>query len=308
METKRKEIYKELHTKYPNFEWEPKYMILLNIASKFIKYFPVETKFQSEIPQDGALFFLENHLNFYDSLVFDAALKGYNHFVLAGDEPRGTIQGLSFLAKGVIWVNRDDKEEKKLASKTLTEVLASGQNIVECPEGKWCLSQNKILLNISRGTMKNAIEASKFSKVYIVPVLLNYNYLKNTAIVKSANVEVCTPILVDPNMNYLDLHEKISEIMWTTRWLQLEENAKKSRESIRITGTENEYVFKREKESIELWEEKVKKLKNQYKIDWDKEETYEIKSKAQQLQEEMEPYIRPNGEPYIKSYCKRKKI
>lgn len=304
---KRKEIYKELHAKYPNFEWDPKYMPLLNIASKLIKYFPVETTFQSKIPQDGALFFLENHLNFYDSLVFDTALKDYEHFVLAGDEPRGTIQGLSFLAKGVIWVNRDDKEDKKSASKTLTDVLSSGQNIVECPEGRWCLSQNKILLNISRGTMKNAIEASKNSKVYIVPVLINYNYFKNTAVVKSANVDVCTPILVSPDMDYIELHEKITEIMWTTRWAQLEENAQKSKKSIRIIGTENEYVFRRDDESIEKWEEKVKKLKKQYKTDWNKEEKYEIKSEAQKLQEEMDKYIRPNGDSYIKSYCKSKK-
>ena len=304
---KRKELYEKLHNKYPNFEWEPQYMPLLKISSKFIKYFPVHTRFETELPEDGVLLFLENHLNYYDSLVFDAALKDYEHSVLAGDEPRGTIQGLSFVAKGVVWVSRDNKNSKILASNTLINVLSAGRHMVECSEGLWCLDEKKILLNLSWGTMKNAIEVSKKRKVYIVPVLIDYNYFGNSAFVLSSDVDVRKPILITPDMDYMTLHENITEIMWTTRWLQLEENAKKSRKSIRILGSENEYVFRRDKESLKAWQKKINKLKSQYKTDWDKEASYEIKSEEQKLQEEMEKYIRPNGEAYVRSYCRYKK-
>ncbi len=294
MNKEKKEKYEELHAKYSNIEWAPQYMPLLRIASKIIKPFPVKKSFSSNLPNDGALFFWENHLNFYDSLVFDAALKKFEHFVLAGDEPRGTIQGLSFAAKGVIWVTRDDKASKRQAGNALIDLLSAGINIVECPEGKWCLSENKLLLNMSKGAAKSAIEASKYAKIYIVPVVINYNYFGNTAIVKNANVDICDPILVSSNMDYNELHEKITEIMWTARWSQLESNAKKNKSSMRIEGDGSKYVFSREKESIDNWEKKIERLKKQYKIDWKKEELYELKTKEQLLQETMEKYINPN--------------
>ena len=77
-----------------------------------------------------------------------------------------------------------------------------------------------------------------------------------------------------------------------------------SNKSILIPGSSNEYVFKREEQSIFEWERFTDSLKSQYELDWEKEKTYEILSREEKLQIEMEKIIGSSGD----SYSTRKKV
>lgn len=292
----RKKIYNEIHSKYPDFVWKPYAIPILKGASPFIKRFKVEVEYEEPLPKDGALILANNHSNFYDSLVCNEVLNGVEYFCLAGDEPRGKITGLSFEARGVVWVNRNDKDSRIQSSKILLEILKKKESIGWLPEGTWNLSDNKLMLNLSYGMAQTAISASNFVKIYIVPIVIDYTYKNNTSKVKKSKVKICKAIEVTPDMNDKELTEILTNIFWTTRWLQLEEKIKEDIENtIKIevknpeTGNKKyEYVYQRKNISKEERNEFIEGLKKQYKTDWELETKYEIKSKEQKTQEQVE--------------------
>lgn len=290
---KRKEIYEKLKDKYPDLVWNSMYMSLLKVFAPIIRRFPIDARFEEKLPEDSVLIFAQNHCNIYDSLVLDKVMKGYDYFCFAGDEPRYTLSGKSFEAKGVVWVDRSDAKSRNDSKIVLEELAKEGFNLSTCPEGTWCLDLRELILTIPYGVSKIAINASKEVKLYIVPVVTDYNYLGNTNKVIDAITTVCKPIRVTPDMDYKKLNELLTDTLWTARWLQLEERAAKSDETIRIDSIydddcTNHYVFKRENYSVSDWEEHVCSLESQYKVDWNVELGYRFKTKERLEQEEVE--------------------
>lgn len=293
-----KKLYKELHSKYPNFVMNKKLIPILKITSPFIKRFKVEEKYEEILPKDGSLIFALNHSNFYDSLVFNKATKNIECCCLAGDEPRKKITGKSFEATGVVWVNRADKKSRIEAQNTLVELLKQGVNFSWCPEGTWNLSANRLMQNISYGLAKAAIEASETAKVYIIPTIIEYKYKNDTAKVEKATVTFCKAIEITKEMEYKKLTEELTTIYWTKRWMNLEEKAKSEKSSNKTTEIKGEganFVYKRAEIDKEKWHKFIENLKKQYPTDWNLEASYATKTKSQQLQEEMEKYL-PNIE------------
>lgn len=289
----RKEIYEKLSKEYPNLVWNSKYMLLLKMSAPFIRRFPIDVRFEEKLPEDGVLIFAQNHCNIYDSLVLDKIMKGYDYFCFAGDEPRHTLSGKAFEAKGVVWINRSSAESRKDSMTVLKKLAESGFNLSLCPEGTWCLDSRDLILTIPYGVSKIAINASKKVKVYIVPIVTDYNYLGNTSKVIDAMITVCRSIKVKSDMDYKKLNELITDTLWTARWMQLEKRAAKSNETIKIDSIyddncTNHYVFKRENFSVEDWEEHVKALKSQYKTNWEIESGYRFKTKECLEQEEVQ--------------------
>ena len=58
----------------------------------------------------------------------------------------------------------------------------------------------------------------------------------------------------------------------------------------------NDYLYPRSKVSREKWKWFVGKLHDQYKGDWEAEESYRITTPEERLQKEMQKYINPNAE------------
>lgn len=288
----RKKIFKELCKNNDNLVWKPQYIPLMKTAFAFLRNFKVNIQLEEELPKDGVFIFVQNHSNFYDSMIIEKVIKDDFYCCFASDEPRGTIQGVGFEATGVVWVDRNDKESRKRASQTLIELLKNNCNLSWCPEGLWCLSENKLLLHISRGLAKAAIAGAEYNKVYIVPIVTTYNYDNNDK-VKNADVTLCKSILVTKDMDAQWLTEYLEDVMWTEKWNQMEKNAQKSKNTIPYEfDGRTYYLYPKEEETTAKWEKHIDKLKSQFKIaDWDKELEYEIKTKEQRLQEEMETYI-----------------
>ena len=249
--------------------------------------------YEEELPTDGVIIFPQNHCNSYDSIVTDYALRGTYYTCLASDEPRKTKEGTGFKAKGVVWLDRENDESKKRASEAEIELMERGCDFSYCPEGLWGIipdnASHKLLLNISYGVARAAIEVAKTRKVYVVPLVVNYNYKGETGIIKDVDINFGKSIVVDKNMSVEELTEIIEDAMWTGRWKQLERNAQNSNEAVHyecLYGSD--YVFKREDQSEEKWESLVSNLMSHYKlIDREQEKKYEIKSRKQKEQEEV---------------------
>ena len=300
----RKKIFKELEEKYTNIEWKPintlimvpgyiVYRIRMGLKDKKLLMRINKPKYEENFPTDGVIIFPQNHCNSYDSIVTDYALRGTYYTCLASDEPRKTKEGTGFKAKGVVWLNREDNESKMKASEAEIALMKKGCDFSYCPEGLWGVipdnSSHKLLLHISYGVARAAIEVSKKTKVYIVPLIVNYNYKGDTGIIKDVDINFGKSIEVDKNMSVEELTEIIEDAMWTGRWKQLEQNAQNSKESVHyecLYGSDR--VFKRDDQSKEKWDALVSNLLDQYKlINWKQEKKYEIKSKAQKEQEEV---------------------
>ena len=204
------------------------------------------------------------------------------------------------------WVDRDNPASRQKSSEWVRDTLSKGTSIGLSPEGIWCLEDNKLALHFGYGLVKSIIEASKSNKVYIVPVVIDYNY-KTINKIKSADVKVCPSLLITKDMDYKSLTSRLEDIFWTERWNQIEENAKQDPHSKKITiANEDYYVSPRTTLSKDDWDRHLAYSKAQYKLDWEKETQYELQTKEQKLQKEMEPIIRPNGSSYVRSLCKKK--
>ena len=288
----RKKIFKQLCEHNDNLVWKPQYIPLLKAVFPFLRNFKVNIHKEEELPNDGVFIFIQNHSNFYDSMILEKVIRNEFYCCFASDEPRGTIQGMGFEATGVVWIDRNSKESRLKASKTLVELLKNNCNLSWCPEGLWCLSDNKLLLHISRGLAKAAIAGAKYNKVYIVPIVTTYDYDENDK-VKKAEVNLCKSISVTEQMNDKTLTEYLEDIMWTVKWNQMEKIARESKDTVpyEFEGT-TYYLYSREQETAKKWKKHTDKLRSQLKnLDWSKEGQYEIKTKEQKLQEEMETYI-----------------
>ena len=287
----RRKVFKKLCENNDNLVWKPQYIPLMRVVFPFLRNFKVNIQVEEELPKDGVLIVMQNHCNFYDSMILEKVMKDNFYCCFASDEPRGTIQGMGFEATGVVWVNRNDKESRANASQTLVELLKNNCNLSWCPEGLWCLSENKLLLHISRGLAKAAIAGAEYNKVYIVPLVTTYEYDNNDK-VERAVVTLCKSVLVNKNMDDKKLTEYLEDVMWTAKWNQMEKIAC---ESDRTKPYEFEgktyYLYSREEETVAKWKEHTDKLRSQLKnLDWSKEGQYEIKTKEQKLQEEMKNY------------------
>ena len=289
----RMRIFKKIGKQYDNVVWRPRYIPVMKSVFPILRNFKVNVQYEEELPKDGVFIFTQNHCNFYDSMITERALKGNYYCCLASDDPRGTIQGWGFEATGVVWVDRDDKESRRKSCQAMIELLKNNCNLCWCPEGLWCLSDNRLLLHFSHGLARVAIEASKYNKVYIVPLVTTYNY-DNDNKVKNADVTVGKSILVNSDMDVKELTEYLEDTMWTIKWNQMEENARKSDLTTPYEyDGETYYLYSRDNENSQKWGKHVEKLTSQYsKVSWDEEMKYEIKTEEQRLQEEMEPYIR----------------
>ena len=125
----RKEIYEKLKVKYPDLVWNSIYMSLLKVFAQIIRRFPIDARFEEKLPEDGVLIFAQNHCNIYDSLILDKVMRGYDYFCFAGDEPRYTLSGKSFEAKGVVWVDRSDAKSRN-DSKIVLEESRGGRKFL----------------------------------------------------------------------------------------------------------------------------------------------------------------------------------
>lgn len=292
----RRERYQKLkgiQAEHQNFVYKPLAQLLLKVAAPFIRNFKTSVSFEDSPPTDGGVIFVFNHQNYYDSLVAGYALdKKYGFTCLAGDEPRGTIQGLSLEARGVVWINRSDANSRKAATETLLALLRAGLYVGWSPEGTWNTTENRLMLPLAYGMAQTAIEASKTSKVYLVPVCMDYHYKENQSKVKCAAVRVCKAIPVSPDMKPRELTDTVETVCWTTRWEQMEA---RMRQTPACIPKGDSYFYPREKVSRSQWEQFVNDLHNQYKVDWSVEESYRIITPEEKLQREMQKYIRPFG-------------
>ena len=120
----------------------------------------------------------------------------------------------------------------------------------------------------------------------------NNNNYNDKDKVTGADVTLGKSILVNKDMNDKELTEYLEDVMWTVKWNQMEKAAQNSKDTVPYRFEDKTYyLYSREEETADKWKKHTDKLRAQFKmVNWEEEQKYEIKTKEQKLQEEMETY------------------
>lgn len=91
-------------------------------------------------------------------------------YMLSADEEAmyRTFEGAFFDANGVIYVDPEDKEDRKTALRTVIRFLKERKSLLWMPEGIWNLSPNYVVLPMHYGI----IEAAVAARAVIIPIAL----------------------------------------------------------------------------------------------------------------------------------------
>lgn len=108
-----------------------------------------------------------SHIGMYDTEVVLQAIK--KHFYLLSDDEEfmyRTFDGWLFDNNGVVYVDNDDRLDKRVAMGTVLKYLKAKKNVLWCPEGIWNLDINKIILYLAYGI----VEAADLGDALILPL------------------------------------------------------------------------------------------------------------------------------------------
>lgn len=145
--------------------WHPLVWIGLVGYHKLLRIF-IKTQ-GTVVKTSKPIIFAATHFGMYDVEVILHALKKHIYILAADEEVMyRTFDGWFFDANGVIYVDPEDKDDRKVAYKTAVQHLEHGQNILWYPEGIWNLSPNYVVLPIHYGI----IEAAAKTGAIIVPI------------------------------------------------------------------------------------------------------------------------------------------
>lgn len=111
------------------------------------------------------------HVGRYDIEISMEAIKQSN-FLLMGDpgEVYRSTEGKLLSAKGVVFVDTEDKEDKKIAEDTCVKILKKGGNILIFPEGAWNITENEVVMKLYNG----AVRMAKKTNANIIPVAIEW--------------------------------------------------------------------------------------------------------------------------------------
>lgn len=156
-----------------------------------------------------------------------------NHTILLNSKILAPIYKMALNINGVIYVDKDSKEDKNIAKLEMMRLLLENKGITIFPESAWNLSPNKLLLPMHIGM----VDMARKTGVPIIPVVQEYSY-KSVSDEKEhidyVRLRYGHPIYVQESDDLQEKLEEVRESMATIRWNLCEEKGLFSRESISI--------------------------------------------------------------------------
>lgn len=119
--------------------------------------------------KDDTVIYAVTHIGKFD---YEMVMEACNIFAyaFAGDWELSyaTIDDYFFRAKGVLYVDTGDKEDRKNSFQYMVKLLKQGTSMIIFPEGIWNLTENLPTMKIFPG----AVQAAKECQVPIVPIAI----------------------------------------------------------------------------------------------------------------------------------------
>ena len=150
--------------------------------------------------------YVVNHSCRYDFPIAGEVI-GTHTCVLAGKQKLYLLDYLAFLLNGVIWVDRESRESKKVSFQKMLMCLSRGLNMCVFPEATWNLTPSKPMLPMYWGV----IDLAKQSGCPIIPLVLEFR--ESVCYAKFGE-----PIYCSPKDEKKDKFEKMEEVFATLKW------------------------------------------------------------------------------------------
>ena len=177
-------------------------------------------KDKSSVNKDKAVIYAVTHIGKYDyEMIYETLKKPF--YTLAGDWELmyGSIDDYFFRTTGVVYVDTEDKEDRKKSYEYNVKLLKQGISLLWYPEGIWNLTENLPVLKLYPGIIKAAQDAN----VEIIPIAIEQSE-KDFYINIGENIDV-------NNLEGNKL-EQLRNIMATLKWELWETIGQVKREEI----------------------------------------------------------------------------
>lgn len=113
------------------------------------------------------IIFAVSHIGMYDVEIVLQSIQKHVYLLSADEDAMyRTFDGWFFDVNGVIYVNPEDKADKRIAIETAVKFLNKGRSLLWCPEGTWNLSPNYVILPIHYGIIEVAVRTN----AVIIPI------------------------------------------------------------------------------------------------------------------------------------------
>lgn len=138
-----------------------------------IKY-KINVKGKANIPKQNGFIIASNHINNDDQFIIAKALTGKTFSGLASTTIKKTFRGRLFCLLGVVYVDRNNPDDRKRAKQELELKLLNGENCLVFPEGTRKIKHpeynNEPLMPLKYGV----VSMSQKTGASVLPIGLKY--------------------------------------------------------------------------------------------------------------------------------------
>ena len=138
-----------------------------------IKY-KINVKGKTNIPKQNGFIIASNHINNDDQFIIAKALTGKTFSGLASTTIKKTFRGRLFGLLGVVYVDRNNPDDRKRAKQELEEKLLNGENCLVFPEGTRKIKHPEYINEKLMPLKYGVVSMSQKTGASILPIGLKY--------------------------------------------------------------------------------------------------------------------------------------
>lgn len=313
IDEKAKKIENQEKIKFINLKKfiRPVLRTILKLQRK-VNHQTVEIIQYTEKPDNKQVVFVVSHIGKWDFEIVNEQIRDH-FYVIASDfiNMNGTIGGIFMKANGVVFVDVDNKEDRKNSLKFLKQVIEQGDNVMIFPEGTWNLDENHIINDIHFGAVDIALE----KQAIIIPIAIEQ--FGKRFVINMGNVYNPTEIKEQfTNISYKQLEDNCQlkdKIKLTANTILRDQLA-----TLKYEIWEREGVYERSEISPGYWQDFIEQRKKewpgysmteQYRNGCFPKEKKNYIDMINQLQNmkirENNEFLFMNQEDFIKKYTKK---
>ena len=197
-----------------------KFNIVIKKLLKIIIKYDIDIDGIELIPNE-AVIYASSHQDFND--IINSIYAYPEHVLTLNASNISRILKALLNINGVVYVDRDNKESRKMAKYELSKAILKGKSVNLYPEATWNCSPNKLHLPFYMGM----IDIARITGAPIIPVVQEYTYdqskLDGKSHVKSVHIKFGKPVYVSIFDDRFRKLQEFDEIFSTIKWELLEE-------------------------------------------------------------------------------------
>ena len=129
---------------------------------------------KTNIPKQNGFIIASNHINNDDQFIIAKALTGKTFSGLASTTIKKTFRGRLFSLLGVVYVDRNNPDDRKRAKQELEEKLLNGENCLVFPEGTRKIKHPEYINEKLMPLKYGVVSMSQKTGASVLPIGLKY--------------------------------------------------------------------------------------------------------------------------------------